>query len=188
MNTINSKPNVIFLSRVWYSKLFSKLTLTRFNAYHICINKKEKENILAKHGNVIGCFEEEFEELPMDYETPNDMLRNGFYSDRFLGNLSIGERKIIQSKLFYFFDKHIKSIPFLYGIHETIAIEVDEIFSYVVKKNNITDMTFIHSIIDNHFIWKPNPYNSSIANIINKISITDKEKKKAKDYIQKNEK
>lgn len=181
----NNKPNILFLSKHWYAKLFGNIKSDLFTSFHIANNIEDKINLLDSQVNVIGCFEEEYDNLPLSKLSDISLIRS-FYPDRLLGEFSHEQRQVHLSKTITFFKNIFKDGNYDFIVHETIATEFDEVFSIIAKEHGIIDLTFLHSIIDNHFFWKSSPYNSSFTEErIDKIIPNIAHYREAKKYVNK---
>lgn len=179
----SNKPNILFLSKNWYANLFKKINSSHFNSFHIANNTKDKQNLLKEGVNVVACFEEEYDILPIS-KFPSNYLISSYYGDRTLGQFTIEQRNTHLGKTISFFNEIFKNNNYTFIVHETVATEFDEVFSKIAKTHNVIDLTFIHSIIDNHFFWKSSPFSSSLnQKRLDNITPTQSDINLAKHYI-----
>lgn len=157
--------NVLFYSRVIYANLFPKLVSELYCSYHVTTNKEEKKRVQELGGHVVGCFEEEFDLLPVA-GFPLDFLQSSFGSDRSMGWLNIEGRRIVLGKLISFFRNIFSDRVYSAVIHETISIEHEEVLSLIAKELNVLDLTFLPAFLNSHFYWKHSPYSSSFDKYI----------------------
>lgn len=175
--------NVLFYSRVIYKNLFPKLESELYCSYHVTTNKEEKKRVQELGGKVVGCFEEEFDLLPVA-GFPQGFLQSSFGSDRSMGWLKITERQKILGKLISFFRKIFSERKYTSVIHETISIEHEEVLSIIAKEFNVLDLTFHPAFIDDYFYWKHDSYSTSFdQKNLNSIKIRDEVPALVQEYI-----
>ena len=177
--------NVLFYSRVIYADLFPKLVSRSFNSFHVTTNKDEKRRVLELGGQVVGCFEEEFEILPVAAYA-SDFLQCSFGSDRSMGWISFADRRIILGKLISFFRRILSERNYTAVIHETISIEHEEVLSKISEEFKVLDLTFLPAFLNSYFYWKHDPYSSSFdQNILENTKIKEDVISLVHEYIEK---
>lgn len=177
------KPNILFFSRSGYHKFFGKLVSAHYNSLHAVINLQEKKMAEDMGLKVVGCFEEMYESLPVE-DIPPFFLQNGYYPDRFLGWLNANERQEILGKTIAFWRKLIRDHQVDVCVHETVSYEPEEVLTLVAKQEKIRDLNFLSSPINDHFFWKPDPYNSSFpAEMLENVQPSQKAKELAEKQI-----
>ena len=88
---------ILFFSRDYQSQFFPLLNSVKYDSIHVTLTKKEKRNVQERGGKVVGCLEEEYEQLELKrIELP--YLYFSWGADRFIRNHSYTERLIIQKK------------------------------------------------------------------------------------------
>lgn len=182
---MENKKNILFFSRVQYAYLYPKLKSNSYDSFHATMNKKEKEVVLENGGKVVGCFEEEFDALEVA-KIPDNFLQTGFYADRFMGWLSLDERIEILGKCITFWRNIHKERNYIACVHETITIEIEEVFSKVADEFSVKDLNAIESVVEGYFYWKKEAYSSSIPQKeIDSLNYNNKHIEEATTYIKK---
>ncbi|EAY32009.1 hypothetical protein M23134_02038 [Microscilla marina ATCC 23134] len=162
-----------------------RLTSSVYNSFHVTVNLKEKQEVEELGGIVVGCFEEEFDQLDMA-TIPHNFLQSSFQADRFMGWLTLEERQEILGKSISFWNRILSERIYFAGVHETIAIEQEEVFSLMLKAYNVLDLNFLVSVVPKQFIWKPDPYSSSYPEVVlEQTPITEANLSLAKEIISK---
>ena len=91
------KNKVLFFSRDYQSRFFPLLNSDCYQSLHVTLTKYEKQAIISQGGVVVGCLEEDYNQLfPADLEFP--YLNFSWGADRYLRGYSYSERLIIQKK------------------------------------------------------------------------------------------
>ena len=83
------KKKVLVLDR-GYAFKYMKSDL--FDVLLVCLSKDNKMKHIKEGLNVIGCFDEVYEDLPIS-KIPNNYLKHSFDSDRFLSRFSWDKRQ-----------------------------------------------------------------------------------------------
>jgi hypothetical protein len=139
--------------------------------------------VIQGGGECVACFEEEYESLKVS-EYPTDFLKCGYYPDRFMGDLSFSDRRIVLGKLISFWKEAIIKYKITACVHETISYEPEEVLSLVCKETGCLDMNFLATPVNGYFFWKPDPYSSSISQkIFDDLVIKEKNLEIAKKYV-----
>lgn len=154
------KSRILFFSRAAYYRLFTELPSDQIDGYHLVVTRREKRRVLSNGGKVAGCFEEEYDGLPIE-PFPRDYLRNGFQPDRFLGECTLHERHQVLGKQIAFLRKIFNDRDYDAVVHETISMELEEVLSIEAARHDVLDLNFLPSVVDGFFYWKPDPYSSS---------------------------
>ena len=182
---MQDKKNIIFFARVQFAHFYTQLISNQYNSFYVCLNKQEKQIIESYGKEVEACFEEEYDFLEIS-DIPNDFLQSSYYSDRFLGWLTIDDRIEILGKEITFWRKIFNKRKYNYCVHETITLEIEEVMSLIAEENQCRDMTAIFSFLDGYFYWKPSPYNSSFSKkMIEDATPTEKHIEVIIDYVKK---
>lgn len=177
-----NKPKILAFSRVWYSQFYPHLESDKYELYHAVVSKKEKEEVLNRGGNVVACFKEEYDDL--DIANFSDLLLSSYSADRSNNVLSLADRNIFIGKAVSFWQNIFNESKYDFILHETIAIEHDEILSLVAKKYSILDLNYITSVFHNTFYWKKSPYNTSFpVNFLEKIKASPNSIERATEYF-----
>ncbi len=154
--------NVLFSSRTDYALLLPKLKSEKYDSYHVVVNKKEKQIVESLGGQVLACFEEEFDQLE-EAIIPSSFLQSSYYGDRALWVLDIQERKEVLAKTIAFWRKIFNTKKFDLVVHETIAIEFEEIMYLIAIENNVKVGSFLSSPFSGTFFWKESSYHCAFS-------------------------
>ena len=157
------KPNIIFFSRDYQTKLFPLLSSDKYESFFVTLTVLEKRQLEKKNIVVSFCFEEEYSGLitTKDDETKN--IETSFFSDRFFCRHSLNDRNKILSKEFAFWDKVFRAIKPSFIINEVIAIEIAEVMFIKAKEYNIEYLAWMISPFpDKFFYWLSNPFHASL--------------------------
>lgn len=175
-------PNILFFARDYQSLFFPLLKSDKYNSIYIVKTKQEKKNVLQNGGEVVFCFEEEFEDLNENFILES-YLEYSYGCDRFYESLSLFEREQILKKEISFIRSIIDRFKPKYIINETVAIELAEVLAIEAKKNNIKYLSWMSFPKKNTFYWQEDPFHNSLNNSLNKLIPTDNELKEAKLFI-----
>lgn len=156
------KPNLLFITRTIYTKLNVNLISNNYNSFHVVVNLEEKKYVESLGGIVVACFEELFNELPIA-DVPNSFLQASYYGDRFIGWLSLKERRDIIGKRISFWRKVLSERHYTACFHETIAVEFEEVFSLLCAEYDTKDLSFITSSYTDYFYFEFNKYHPGIS-------------------------
>jgi hypothetical protein len=155
------KPLILTFARVWYSEFYPKLVSEEYTLVHAVVSRKEKAEVLKRGGIVAGCFEEEFDALEiLDF---SELGLRAYSADRSNNSLTLHDRDEFIGKACAFWDRIFKTSSFDFVLHETIAIEHDEILCKYAEKYGVVDLNYITSIFPNSFYWKESPYHTSLS-------------------------
>lgn len=174
--------NIVFFSRDYQSLFFPLLNSKKYNSLHVALTKREKQNILDKGGSVVGCFEEEYEQLELlEIEFP--YLHFSWGADRFLRNYSYSERLMIQKKMMAFWINILEKYNPIAVVNEPVVIEISEILWIEAKKRNIRYLSMAYFNKPDMFYWFPYPEKCTLRGYIEDLPITDQNIADAKLYI-----
>ena len=124
---------ILILDRYYTTKLAKS---DKYEFIIACLTKKNKEQFQKEGYNVVGCFEEDYSELPIaDY--PNNYLLFSFDSDRFLRRYSFEKRREILGKEISFWSQILDGHKPDLIINEVCTIEWMEVLYIEAKKRNI---------------------------------------------------
>jgi len=174
-------PNILFFARDYQSDLFIKLNSSKYNSLFFTLTLGEKNKLIKKGYNVVGCFEEEFDSLQYS-DLPNDYLISSYTTDRFFCKYLLSDRKLILSKEKAFFERIFDENNISAVINETVAIEIAEVMYIEASKRDIPYYAWLISPFDlKEFYWLSFPFNSSLdssvfSNEPNSISLLESEK------------
>ena len=179
-----SKPKLLFFARQWYCILYPQLQSDAFDADFAVMNREEKLVVQKRGGNVVGCFEEEYDQLPVA-GFPSTYLRTSFYADRLQWVADIKKRREVLGKMISFWRSIMEKGGYYGCVHETVAIQVDEVLSQTAKEFGIQDFNYINSILNAHFFWKSSPYHSGFTQErLDATTPSEEDYERAREYIQ----
>lgn len=163
------KKLVLFFSRNYQSKLFSKLVLENYDTIHVVLTKSEKRIVERNGGKVVGCFEEDLYDL-QGSEISDNYLVTSFGADRFLKKLSIADRCFILSKEISFWKGIFEMYKPLAVINEPVALEISEVLYVEAKKFGIKYLTIASFLMQESFWFQDDPMHSRIRDFDSIIS------------------
>ena len=175
-------PNILFFARDYQSLFFPLLKSDKYDSIYIVKTKQEKKNVLQNGGEIVFCFEEDFEDLNENFILES-YLEYSYGCDRFYESLSLLEREQILKKEISFIRSIIDRFKPKYIINETVAIELAEVLAIEAKKNNIKYLSWMSFPKKNTFYWQEDPFHNSLNNSLNKLIPTDNQLKEAKLFI-----
>lgn len=174
--------NIVFFSRDYQSLFFPLLNSTKYNSLHVTLTKQEKKNVLNKGGIVVGCLEEEYEQLDqLEIEFP--YLHFSWGADRFLRNYSYTERLIIQKKMITFWHNILDKYNPIAVVNEPVVIEISEILWIEAKKRNIRYLSMAYFNKPDVFYWFPYPEKCTLRGYVENLPVSDQNIAEAKLYI-----
>ena len=125
------------------------------------MNKRERVEAEAMGCRVVGCFEEEYDSLPVA-DIPPRFLRNNFYPDRFLKPLTLEKRREVLGKMITFWRRIFEIHEPTACVHESVSFEPEEVISRICLQMQVRDLTYSTVPVPGYFFWKPDPYSTSI--------------------------
>ncbi len=176
------KPKVLFFARDYQADFFVFLKSDLYESLLVTLTKSEKRRIQNAGCEVVACFEEEFDQLPIAKFSP-DYLETSYLSDRYLRHASVFERDEILGKEVSFwqgiFEKHKPAMV----VNETIAIEISEVLYIESKRRNIEYISWMSFPIKNHFYWQSTPMHNSLDQDVFNPVPDESARKKAELYM-----
>jgi len=169
-----AKPQVVFFSRVNFYMLFGRIKSDLFECLHVVMNRRERAEAEAMGCQVVGCFEQEYDSLPVA-DIPSRFLRANFYPDRFLKPLPLEKRRELLGKMITFWRRIFDTHQPAACVHDTVSIESEEVVTGVCKQLGIHDMTYGWPPVPGFFFWKSDPYSTSISQEMWKSAQPDEE-------------
>ncbi len=173
------KPNILFFARDYQSFFFPLLQSDKYNSIYIVKTKQEKKNVLQNGGEIVCCFEDEFENLNENFILES-YLEYSYGCDRFYNKLSLLEREKILKKEISFIRSIIDRFKPKYILNETVAIELAEVLAIEAKKNNIKYLSWMSFPKKNTFYWQEDPFHNSLNNSLSKLIPTEKQLNESK--------
>ncbi|MFA4870258.1 MAG: hypothetical protein WC623_18815 [Pedobacter sp.] len=181
---MNRKPLVLFFSRDYQSNFFPVLVSDTYDSIHVTLNLKEKKNVEERGGVVVGCLEEEYENLKeADIDFP--YLDHSVGSDRYIVGHTQEERlQILKKCVFFWADIYDKYKP-NFIVNEVVALEISEVMYIEARKRNIRYLAFGAFPVGKSFYWHVNPFHSSMPERLNIIQPSEENLKDAQAYVDK---
>lgn len=175
------KKKVLLFARSFLAKYYGDIKSDIIEPIFVTMTTQEREYLEGKGWKVYGCFEEEYESIPLA-EVPANYLKTSFNSDRFLDRYPYEKRMEILGKEISFWSRIIDTTKPEYLINETVAIEIAEVMAIEAEKRNIPFYTGLLGFLPDTFYWKPNPFTGRL-NDLSSIQPTEEQLKLAEDYI-----
>lgn len=155
-----TKPVVLFFARGYQSDFFPTLASDRYQSIFATLTKSERLRVERLGGNVIGCFEEDYENLPTA-AVAEGYLATSFMSDRFLGRYSYERRLQILGKEVAFWARILDEYRPAAAVNELVAIEISEALLLECRARNIRYLAGMNCLVDDYFYWLVNPLSLS---------------------------
>lgn len=178
-----TKKKVLVLDRAYCYKYMKSEV---FDVYVVCLSHKNKKSHITQGLNVVGCFEDEYDSLPVARFNPN-YLTHSVDSDRFLRHFSLEKRHEILGKEISFWNKILDSVRPDCIVNEVVTIEFMEVMYIEAHKRNIPYYTWAIAPFAPQDFWvEGNPFNTRMRQgFWDEIFIDDNDREKAIDYIEK---
>jgi len=162
------KSNVVFFARDYQAVLFPKLKSGKYNSIYVTLTHRERIYIESLGLKVAGCFEDDFENLQPS-NLPDNYLITSYVADRYLGEYSLDERKLILAKEKAFWGQIFESYEPIAVVNEVVAIEISEVMYIEAKKRNIRYLAWLASPFEEkNLFWAKSANHSSLdAEIFN---------------------
>lgn len=167
-----------------YSYKFLKSN--QFDVIVVAISRKSKALHLSKGLNVVACFDEEYESLPIADYDPN-YLDHSFDCDRFLNRFDFNKRREILGKEISFWRRVLDKYKPSCILNESVTIEFMEVMYIESKRRNIPYLTVFHFPFAEKCMWKSGePYNTSMGELFwTNVQETESDIDQARVYIDK---
>lgn len=127
------KKRVLVLDRT-YSVRYMKSEL--FETVIVCLNRERKNEIEKAGLKTVGCFEEEYDDIPVSV-IPDNYLINSFDSDRFLNRYGYDKRLEILGKEISFWTRILDEYRPDAIVNEIVTIEFAEVMAIEAEKRKI---------------------------------------------------
>lgn len=175
------KQKVLFLDR---SYIFEYIKTDLFEPIFVALTKERREYFEKKGYNVIGCFEEQFDELN-EASFDNDYLIHSYVSDRFLNCYDIKMRETILGKSITFWRNILDEYKPKCIVNEICTMEWVEVLYIEAQKRHIPYNAFLYGFRPGYTIWLDTPFSSRISERrIEQALPTMEDKKLAISYYQ----
>lgn len=176
------KKKVLLFARSFLAEYYSDIASDIIEPIFVTLTVNEKNFLQKKGWKIYGCFEEEYDTLPIaDY--PSDYLKTSFASDRFLNRFSYEKRLEILGKEISFWKRIFDETKPAALFNETVAVEIAEVMAIEAEKRGIPFYTALLGFLPNTFYWKPDPFTGRL-NDLSGIEPSDEDLKKADEYIE----
>ncbi len=176
------KTKVLLFARSFLAEYYSDINSDIIEPIFVTMTVHEKEFLQKKGWKVYGCFEEEYENLPVA-DFPSNYLRTSFASDRFLNRFSYERRLEILGKEISFWKRIFDETEPAALFNETVAVEIAEVMAIEAEERGIPFYTALLGFLPNTFYWKPDPFTGRL-NDLSGIKPSKEDLKKADEYIE----
>lgn len=155
-----------------------------FDVIVVCLQKDEKKRHEKEGLTVVGCFEDEYDELPIA-SVPENYLIHSFDSDRFLGRYDWNKRQEILGKEISFWQRIFDTYRPECIVNEVVTIEWMEVMAIEAQRRNIKYYRNALLPFDREDIWVDNnAFDSRLgASFWEEITPSAEDYDKAKLYI-----
>lgn len=173
---------VLFLDR-GYSFLYAKET--SYERIYVALTKHNRIVLEARGLKVVGCFEEQFNSIPLA-PIPENYLLFSQGLDRFLtGQYSYKQRQEILSKEISFWQTILDEWKPDLVLNEVCTMEWVEVLYIEASKRDIPYRAFLVGSSSSKFYWLDSPFNSEISpEIWANVIPSDQNYKDAEAYVE----
>lgn len=163
---------------------FKYMKSNLFDVQLVCLQLDSKKKHLKEGLDVIACFEEEFDSLPVA-DIPDNYLIHSFDSDRFLKRFSWEKRQEILGKEISFWQQIFDRFKPDCIVNEVVTIEWMEVMYIEAMRRNIPYYRIALLPFDRYDVWtKNNPFNSRLGKEFwDNIETNKEDREKAQKYI-----
>lgn len=163
---------------------FKKINDPNIDVLMVCLNSNYQKKEIIEGYNVIACFEDSYNSLPVS-DIPHNYLEHSWDSDRFLRKYSYKKRLEILGKEISFwcdiFDKYKPDCI----LNEVVTIEFMEVCYIEARRRNIPYFSPAPSFWNPLTFWLNNPYSTRLSKLfLDTINPLPEDYKKAKEHIQ----
>ena len=149
---------ILFLDRNYCYRFIKS---DKYEGIFAAVTPKTKKMLLDLGLNVVGCFEEEYDSLPIaDY--PSNYLLYSYDSDRFLYGYSYNKRREILGKEISFWERILDEHKPDLIVNELCTMELTEVLYIEAKKRGIQYHTSL-GLFPRKVYWLETPFNSLIS-------------------------
>lgn len=176
-----AKKKVLVLDRGY---AFKYMNSDVFDVILVCLQYDSKVKHLKEGLNVVGCFEEEYNNLPTA-QIPSNYLIHSFDSDRFLNKYSWAKRQEILGKEISFWRQVLDEYRPDCIVNEVVTIEWMEVMSIEANRRGIPYYRIALLPFDKEDVWVDNnAFDSRLGETFwNSIKPTKTDYDKAREYI-----
>lgn len=175
------KKKVLLFARSFLAQYYSEIKSDVIEPIFVTLTHEEKVFLESKGWKVYGCFEDEYDNLPIA-SFPGNYLRTSFQSDRFLHRFSYEKRLEILGKEISFWSNILDSTTPDFLVNETVAIEIAEVMAIEAQKRSIPFHTYLLGFIPGTFYWKPDPFSGRMQDM-STITVDEVLLSKAMNYV-----
>lgn len=179
---MNKKPIVLFFARDYQSQFFTSLVSKDYDSIYVTLNRREKQEVLKKGGNVVGCLEDDYEGLE-EACLKFPYLEYSMGSDRFLKGYSLQERLSIIKKCVTFWRQIYSEYKPQIVVNEVVALEISEIMLLEARVFGVKYLAFGAFSVGKSFYWHDNPFHSSMPAKIESMVPSEQNIKDARIFI-----
>lgn len=151
-----ARPRVLFFARGYQADFFPTLTDPAYDAVFVTLTEAETRRVEAAGGQVVACFEEQFEEL--EALVPDDVyLKTSLPADRFLGRFDHWRRGEILGKEIAFWRGLLDRYRPVAVVNELVAIEISEVLLLESRRAGVRYLAGMNCVVDDYFYWLGDP-------------------------------
>ena len=176
------KTKVLLFARSFLAEFYSNIESDILEPIFVTLTVGEKVFLQKKGWIVYGCFEEEYETIPIA-DFPSNYLKTSFSSDRFLNRFSYEKRLEILGKEISFWERIFDETKPVALFNETVAVEIAEVMAIEAEKRRIPFYTALLGFLPNTFYWKPDPFTGRL-NDLSRIVPSEDDLILADEYIE----
>lgn len=180
---MKKKIRVLLFARSFLAIYYSDIKSEIIEPIFVTLTSDEKKFLEGKGWKVYGCFEEEYESIPVKSQIPGYYLQTSFATDRFLHRFSYPKRMEVLGKEISFWEYIFNETKPEALFNETVAVEIAEVMAIEARKRSIPFYSALLGYIPNTFYWKPDPFTGSL-NDLSTITPTEEDYKVADAYIE----
>lgn len=178
---MKGKIRVLLFARSFLAIYYSDIKSEIIEPIFVTLTHKEKLYLESKGWLVYGCFEDDYEALPIA-KFEGNYLKTSLKSDRFLCRFKHDKRMEILGKEISFWSHIMDTTRPSFLVNETVALEIAEVMAIEAEKREIPFHTYLLGFIPGTFYWKPDPFSGRMQNM-NTIQPSETDKQKAEEYI-----
>ena len=166
------KKRVLLFARSFLTKYYGDIKSDVLEPIFVTLTSQERDYLVSKGWKVYGCFEEEYDELPVA-NFNGGYLRTSLSSDRFLQRYDHAKRLEILGKEISFWNKILDETNPVFLVNETVAVEIAEVMAIEAEKRGIPFYTYLLGFLPNTFYWKPDPFSGRLQDMKSIVPTAD---------------
>jgi hypothetical protein len=176
-----TQPTILFFSRGYQAQYFPELRSDRYRSLHVTLTRAERRIVERKGGEVVGCFEEEYDRIAAA-PVPENYLLTSPMSDRFLGRFPFAKRREILGKEIAFWSGILEKYTPVAVFNELIAIEISEVLLIETRRRGVRYLAAMNCAVDDYFYWLRDPMSLSGRHLEERIP-SEKSAALARSYV-----